>query len=73
MGAFYYKNEVARLLSIEYNSNKARRHFEDLTSALKYLIYEKNIKDKDITELYDLLQENKGKISILNKYINEEK
>lgn len=73
MGASYYKNEANKLLGIEYNSKRARRHFEDLSSTLKYLINEKNIRDKDIVELYNLLQNNKNKISILNKYINDEK
>ena len=73
MGASYYKNEVARLLSVRHNSERAKRYFKDLTSTLKYLINEKNIKDKDIIDLYNLLQDNENKISTLNKYINESK
>lgn len=72
MGASYYKNEANKLLGIEYNSKRARRHFEDLSSTLKYLINEKNIRDKDIVDLYNSLQENKDKILILNKYVSKE-
>lgn len=73
MSGEHYKNEVARLLSVKRNAKRAQRHFKDLLLTLKYLINEKNIRDKEIVDLYNNLQENKGKISILNKYINEEK
>ncbi len=71
MSAEHYKNEVARLLSAKHNAKRAQRHFKDLIFTLKYLINEKNIRDKDIVDLYNSLQENKDKILILNKYISE--
>ena len=71
MSGEHYKNEVTRLLSAKHNAKRAQRYFKDLLLTLKYLINEKNIRDEEIVELYNNLQDNKNKISTLNKYINE--
>ena len=73
MSGEHYKNEVARLLSVKHNAKRAQRHYKDLLLTLKYLINEKNIRDKEIVNLYNDLQDNKDKISLLNKYIYEDR
>lgn len=73
MSGEHYKNEVTRLLSAKHNAKRAQRYFKDLLLTLKYLINEKNIRDKEIVDLYNNLQDNKDKISLLNKYIYEDR